>query len=221
MLELPRPTYTMHSRSISLMDGTESTPIPSIHISYNSTTQSLLEIRAINERMDVLMEISALRYSKTLPQTLASLKRMTKLAELAMKTYESTPLATALDEYLVAQVEDCRQLFQEILADLSNYRQAISTAMLQLARQYICSRMGESSAISAADSKLRECYSSFASSILAIGRLVICIFTVSPLYTLYIARHGQSWNKLRGQTLPQLQLFIPHSSKNASERRDY
>ncbi|KZP18388.1 hypothetical protein FIBSPDRAFT_1046259 [Athelia psychrophila] len=135
-----------------------------------SADRSLVEIQVIADIMDTLMESPALRHSETLPETLASLRRMLTLTELAVHAYKNTPLAEALSHNLAAQVEQCRQLLRELLNDLTNYRYALSGAMLHFIRQYVWGNIGESGAVSVLNSKLQECHTSFASCILALGR---------------------------------------------------
>lgn len=135
-----------------------------------SVDRSLVEIRVIADIMDTLMESPALRHSETLPETLASLRRMLTLTELAVHAYKNTPLAETLSHNLTLQVEQCRQLLRELLNDLTNYRHALSGAMLHFIRQYMWGNIGESGAVSGLNSKLQECHTSFASCILALGR---------------------------------------------------
>ena len=130
---------------------------------------SLLEIRVIAEIVKSLMANPALYYSKTLPQTLSSLGRMLQLAELAVRAYQHTALVGTVSRVIIVLVQNCRLILRELLNDLSNYRHALSAAMLYFIRQYMWSQAGEAVAISAIDSKLRECHSSFAACILALG----------------------------------------------------
>lgn len=135
-----------------------------------SADHSLIEIQVIADIMDTLMESPALRHSETLPKTLASLRRMLTFAQLAVHAYKNTPLAETLSHNLTAQVDQCRQLLRELFNDLTNYRSALSGAMLHFIRQYMWGNIGESGAASMLDSKLQECHTSFASCILALGR---------------------------------------------------
>lgn len=107
------------------------------------------------------------------------------LARHGVQAYEHTPLANTLDECVFVRIEHCRQLLWKILHNLSEYRHAISSTMFHLLRQYICKAIGESSAITAADSELITYYNSFASCILAFDQLVIQIFTMALSQIIY------------------------------------
>ncbi|KZP12973.1 hypothetical protein FIBSPDRAFT_936589 [Athelia psychrophila] len=135
-----------------------------------SADRSLVEIQVTADIMDMLMESPGLRYSESLPETLASLRRMLTLTGLAVHAYKNTPLAETLSHNLAAKVEQCRQLLRDLLNDLTNYRYALSGAMLHFIRQYVWSNIGESGTVSVLNSKLQECHTSFASCILALGR---------------------------------------------------
>ncbi|KAF7977385.1 hypothetical protein HWV62_3999 [Athelia sp. TMB] len=131
-----------------------------------------LELRIIVGLMDALMENASVRYSPTLPVTLASLRRIMKMTELALRIYQHTPLAGTLGMYLMAEAEHCRQCLQNLLANVSDWRHGLSAAMLHAIRQYVWSGVGEGCAISELNSKLREVHTSLASCILALGRRV-------------------------------------------------
>lgn len=150
--------------------------------------------------MDTLIENPTLRHSETLPNTLASLQRMLTLAELAVQAYKHTPLAETLSYYMTLQVDHCRPLLQELISELSNYRHALSTTMFKLIRQYIWSGVGEGYTASRLNSKLRECHSTFASCILALGRwaIICCSMSASTDLEDCIVLHGLSWTSDRG-----------------------
>ena len=137
---------------------------------YKSAQESLIKIRVIADIMDTLMENPSLRHSETLPKTLDSLRRMLTLTELTVRMYQHTPLAATLNRVITVQVEHCRKLLQVLLKDLADYRHNLSTAMLHFIRKYMWGSVGESTAVSALDSKLRECHSSLAACVLALGR---------------------------------------------------
>ncbi|KAF7979895.1 hypothetical protein HWV62_40691 [Athelia sp. TMB] len=130
----------------------------------------LIKIRVITDIMDALMDNPSLRHSETLPKTLDSLRRMLTLAELTVRMYQQTPLASTLSHVITVQVELCRRLLLVLLKDLANYRHVLPAAMLHFIRKYIWNSVGESTAVSDLDSKLKECHSSLAACILALGR---------------------------------------------------
>ena len=132
--------------------------------------ESLIKIRVIADIMDALMDNPSLRHSETLPKTLDSLRRMLTLTELTVRMYEQTPLAITLSHVITMQVELCRRLLLVLLKDLADYRHVLPAAILHFIRKYIWRSVGESTAVSTLDSKLRECHSSLAASILALGR---------------------------------------------------
>ncbi|KZP08713.1 hypothetical protein FIBSPDRAFT_254163 [Athelia psychrophila] len=136
----------------------------------SSATDPLIEIGVIVTIMDALIENPSLRHSVTLPETLASLQRILRLTELAVRVYEGTPLAHTISLAIIAETEYCRQLLMELLKKLSNCRLVLSAAMLYYIRQYIWSRTSECSASAGLNSKLRTCHTSFAACILALGR---------------------------------------------------
>lgn len=141
-----------------------------IDTSHTSANRSLVEIQVIVSIMDTLMENPTLCHSETLPKTLASLRQMLTLAELAAQAYKYTPLSETLSHSITLKAENCRQLLRELMGDLSNYRHALSAVVLKLIRQYMWSGAGESCAVNRHDSNLRECHNAFASCILALGR---------------------------------------------------
>lgn len=118
------------------------------------------------------MENPSLRHSAKLPETLAYLRRILKLTELAVRVHQHGPLAHTLGLAIIAEAENCRQLLKELLSSLANYKHVLSATMFYYVREYIWSTAGECVAFDDLNSKLRACHSSFASRILALGRLV-------------------------------------------------
>lgn len=139
---------------------------------FASADHSLIEIKVIADIMDVLMESPCLRHSGKLPETLASLQQILRLTKLAIRAYQHTPLAQTLSLAIVAEAERCWRLLKELLSNLSHYRHALSAAMLHFIREYIWGSARECGVFTDLNSKLRECHSSFAACILALGRLV-------------------------------------------------
>lgn len=133
---------------------------------------SLIKIRVILNIIDALMDTPSLCHSVTLPDTLASLRRMLQMTELAVRVYQNTPLAKALSLAIMTEAKHCQQLLKELLIKMSNYRHVFSAAMLHFIRQKIWSRTGECSDSASLNSKLRQCHDSFAACILALGRRV-------------------------------------------------
>ncbi|KAF7982771.1 hypothetical protein HWV62_26680 [Athelia sp. TMB] len=132
----------------------------------------LIEIRIISEIMDTLWESPALRYSESLPETLAALRQVLALTEFAIRAYQHTPLAQALSRAVAAEAARCHQLLRDLLKNLSDYRHTLSAVMLHFIRQYVWSRAGESVAITQLSSRLRDCHGSFAACVLALGGVV-------------------------------------------------
>ncbi|KZP26726.1 hypothetical protein FIBSPDRAFT_1040489 [Athelia psychrophila] len=128
-----------------------------------------IEIHVIAEMMDILLDNPALRHSETLPETLASLRRMLTLTELAIRVYKQTPLAQTLNRAIIAEAERCRQLLKDLFNNLSDYRHALPAVLFHFLRQYVWSTAREGSTVDDLNSKLRECHSSFAACILALG----------------------------------------------------
>ncbi|KAF7982713.1 hypothetical protein HWV62_26564 [Athelia sp. TMB] len=139
---------------------------------YNNAHNLPLELRVISELMDALLENPSVQHSPTLPATLASLQRIMKMTELALRIYQRTPLASTLGLYLKAEAEHCRQCLQKLLANVSDWRHGLSAAMLHAIRQFVWSGVGEGCAVSELSAKLREVHASLASCILALGRRV-------------------------------------------------
>ncbi|KZP08602.1 hypothetical protein FIBSPDRAFT_938930 [Athelia psychrophila] len=129
-----------------------------------------IEIHVIAEMMDILLDNPSLRHSETLPETLASLRRMLTLTELAIRAYQQTPLAQTLNRAIIAEAERCRQLLKDLFNNLSDYRRVLPAVLFHFIRQYVWSTAREGGTVGDLNLKLRECHSSFAACILALGR---------------------------------------------------
>ncbi|KZP18175.1 hypothetical protein FIBSPDRAFT_602091 [Athelia psychrophila] len=110
--------------------------------------------------------------STDLPETLASLKRLMELMELALRAYQHTDLAPSLSRAISIRVEECRPALEELISQLNliNFRHILFNTVLYFIRKYMWARIGwKGSVISALDSKFRKSHSSFAACLLALG----------------------------------------------------
>ncbi|KZP33473.1 hypothetical protein FIBSPDRAFT_308062 [Athelia psychrophila] len=138
---------------------------------YNPAIRSIDEVSVMISMVQTMMANPMLCPSKDLPETLASLKRLLKLMELAYRAYRHTDLAHSLSRAISIGVEECRRLLDELIANLTNFRQVLSNTVLYFIRKYMWARIGwQGSAVSTLDTKLRKSHSSFAACLLALGR---------------------------------------------------
>ncbi|KAF7977372.1 hypothetical protein HWV62_3973 [Athelia sp. TMB] len=142
------------------------------HTRQNTIHELPLELRVIAGLMDGLVENTSVRHSPTLPETLASLQRIMKMTELALRIYQHTPLARTLGLYLKAEAEHCRRCLQNLLTNVSDWRHGLSGALLHAIRRYVWSGVGEGCVVSELNAQLREVHTSLASCVLALGRRV-------------------------------------------------
>lgn len=138
--------------------------------SYPSAERSIIEVRVMIEMVRTMMANPTLCSSANLPETLAALQRVLFLTELAVDAYRHTPLAESLSRAIAVRVEHCRQLLQELLKNLSNYRHILSEAVLYFIQRYVLRRLGEAGMARVVDARLRDCHKSFAACLLALGR---------------------------------------------------
>ncbi|KZP22236.1 hypothetical protein FIBSPDRAFT_489093 [Athelia psychrophila] len=151
-----------------------SNQITNIHVAddpfYNSTIRSLGEVRVMVGIVQIMMANPTLCSSQDLPETLASLKRMLTLMELAIRAYRNTDLVRSLSSAISIGVEECRRLLEELARNLTKDRHSLSNAVFSFIRKYVWARAGQGSTVHALDSKLRKSDSSFAACLLALGR---------------------------------------------------
>lgn len=142
---------------------------------HSSVKDPSIEIRVIAQIMDILLETPSLHHSDTLPETLASLRRMLLLTELALHAYQQTPLEQTLTHILNAEAERCHKLLKDLFKRLSDYRYTLPAVLFQFIRKHIWNTAGEGVEFSELNSKLGECHSSLAACILALGRPVATV----------------------------------------------
>lgn len=118
-----------------------------------------------------MMENPMLCPSEDLPETLASLKRLLTLMELALRAYRHTDLVHSLSNAISIRVEECSRLLDELISNLTSFRHHLSNAVLYFIRKYMWARIGwQGSTASTLESNLRKSHSSFAACLLALGR---------------------------------------------------
>ncbi|KZP15434.1 hypothetical protein FIBSPDRAFT_867187 [Athelia psychrophila] len=138
---------------------------------YDSAIISIDRVRVMISIVKTMMANPMLCPSEDLPETLASLERLLTLMELALRAYRHTDLAHSLSRAIAIGVEECHRLLDELINNLANFRQVLSSAVLYFIRKYMWARIGwQGSAIDTLDSKLRKSHSSFAACLLALGR---------------------------------------------------
>ncbi|KZP16866.1 hypothetical protein FIBSPDRAFT_38365 [Athelia psychrophila] len=140
---------------------------------YNSAMSSIDQVRVTISIVQTMMANPMLCPSKDLPETLASLKRLMELMELALRAYQHTDLAPSLSRAISIRVEECRPALEELISQLNliNFRHILFNTVLYFIRKHMWARIGwKGSAISALDSKFRKSHSSFAACLLALGR---------------------------------------------------
>lgn len=144
--------------------------IARIDACYASATRSIIEVQAMIGVVRIMMDNPTLRSSKDLPETLASLHRILKLTELALRAYQHTPLVKTISRAISVGVEDCRLLLRELIkCTLSNYRHGLTAFVRYFIQKCIRGRIGRYDAVRGLDSKLQESHRSFAACILALG----------------------------------------------------
>ena len=137
---------------------------------YPSVERSIIEVREMIKIVHTMMANPALCSSADLPETLAALERTLLFTELAVAAYRHTRLARSLGRAMAVGLENCRQLLQELLKNLSTYQYMLSEAVLYFIRRYVCRKWGEGGTADMLDFKLRDCHRSFAACLLALGR---------------------------------------------------
>lgn len=138
---------------------------------YHSAIRSIDQVRIMISIVQTMMANPMLCSSEDLPETLASLKRLLTLMELALRAYRHTDLVHSLSSAISIGTEDCRRLLDDLISNLTNSHHGLSNAVLYFIRKYIWARIGrQGSAIGTLDSKLRKSHSSFAACLLALGR---------------------------------------------------
>ncbi|KZP15218.1 hypothetical protein FIBSPDRAFT_1048296 [Athelia psychrophila] len=138
---------------------------------YNSAICSIERVRVMISIVQTMMANPMLCSSKDLPETLASLERLLTLMKLALRAYRHTDLVHSLSNAISIGVEECRQLLDELISNLTNFRHGLSNAVLYFIQQYMWARIGwQGSTVSTLDSKLRKSHSWFAACLLALGR---------------------------------------------------
>lgn len=179
-VESLRDAYTMHSLGIALPPDDCPPFLPMNQIAtpnalddpcYTAAIQSISDVRLMIDIVGSTMMNSnpALSSSASLPETLASLQRLLKLTELALKTYQNTPLVQTLSRTMAVEVDDCRQLLRQTLSNLGNYRHFLAATAYHFMRRCTWGMLGGMDESGVLDAKLRERHGSLAASILALG----------------------------------------------------
>lgn len=137
----------------------------------NSVIHSINQVCIMISMVQTMMASPMLCPSKDLPETLASLKRLLTLMELALRAYRHTDLVHSLSSTISIGVEECRRLLDKLITNLTNFRNVLSNAVLYFIRKYMWARFGwQGSTTITLESKLRKSHSSFAACLLALGR---------------------------------------------------
>lgn len=124
---------------------------------YDSAILSIDRVRVMISVVQTMMANPMLCSSKELPETLASLKRLLTLMELALRAYRHTNLVHSLSNAISIGAEECYQLLDDLISNLTNSRQFLSNAVLYLIRRYVWAGIGwQGSGVSTLDSKLRK-----------------------------------------------------------------
>ncbi|KZP26730.1 hypothetical protein FIBSPDRAFT_928415 [Athelia psychrophila] len=171
MLERLRETHNMHTVTPSLgteahgpIRGPSTAPTAAPHVTINN-------VEAHTSAQDASIEIQSGSASfRNFTGDVASLRRMLTLSELAVRVYQRTPLAQALNHFIIAEAERCRQLLKDLFNNLSDYRHALPAVLFHFIRQYVWSKAREGGTVGDLNSKLRKCHGSFAACILGLGR---------------------------------------------------
>ena len=175
------PSQSGHPRFSQTLIGQKATGDVTVDPWYTSATQSVLHLRLMIDVLNTMMENPTLSSSATLPETLASLQRILKLTELALQTYQHTPLIRTLSRAICIRVENCRQLLRELISNLSNYRHILSATALYFVRRYAGGILGGTDAIAVLDSKIRDRHGSLAGCLVALGWQVTARYALTGI----------------------------------------
>ncbi|KZP11574.1 hypothetical protein FIBSPDRAFT_182069 [Athelia psychrophila] len=158
--QLPRPSQPPNNQ-ITTTSAT---------VDYDSATRSIDQLHVMIGIVQTIMANPTLCSSQNLPETLAALKRVLTLMELALRAYRHTDLVHSLSSTISIGVDECRPLLDELITNLTSSRHVLSDTVLRFIRKYIWASAGQGSAVHALDTKLRKSHSSFAACLLALGR---------------------------------------------------
>ncbi|KAF7974363.1 hypothetical protein HWV62_12322 [Athelia sp. TMB] len=137
---------------------------------YTSAIESIAAVRAMIGAVRTMIHHSSICSSAHLLETLAELEKMLDWTKLTVQVYHHTPLSESLSRALSVPLDDCRQLLQQFMCNLADWRHSLSNVVLYLIQKYVHGKIGQSGLIEVLDSKLRECHKRFSACLLALGR---------------------------------------------------
>lgn len=156
---------------VSRSDASQTAVVPSdVDHCYVSATRSIIEIRLMIDIVRMMINHPTLCSSSSLSETLAALERVLHMTELSVRAYHHSPFSESFSRAVAIEVDDCRQLLQELLSHLSDYRRILSATVLYFIRKYVWRRFGQSVVVDTLDLQLQKSHRSFAACLLALGR---------------------------------------------------